>query len=199
MILFTGFEPFDNGKSNPSFEAVKLLPDRINGVQVEKLELPVVFGEASETIIKRLEVEIPDAIIMTGLAAGREAITPEVVAINLADARIPDNAGNEPKWARIIQDGPDGLFSTLPVKQMVSDMEAAGLKASLSYSAGTYVCNDTFYRVCNYIRAKAPKVPCGFIHVPAPKGMDKGTEFTLEDFAKAFEICASAALKKALG
>ena len=190
MILFTGFEPFDNAKMNPSFEAVKMLPAEIKGVQIEKMELPVVFGDAAEMIIKRIGREMPEAIVMTGVASGREKITPEVIAINLADARIPDNAGNSPKWERIIPDGDDGIFSTLPVKQMVSSMEAAGLAAGLSYSAGTYVCNDTFYRVCSYVRAHCPEIPCGFIHVPNPKGADKGTEMTIGDFARALKICA---------
>lgn len=190
MILFTGFEPFDNAKTNPSFEAVKMLPDEIMGVHIEKMELPVVFGDAAAAIIKRIGHEMPEAIIMTGVASGREKITPEVTAINLADARIPDNAGNLPKWERIITDGPDGIFSTLPVRQTVSAMEAAGLAAGLSYSAGTYVCNDTFFRVCSYVRSHCPDVPCGFIHVPNPKGTDKGTGMTVEDFARGLKICA---------
>ncbi len=190
MILFTGFEPFDNAKTNPSFEAVKLLPGTIGGVPVVKMELPVVFGEAAKMIIKQIEHEIPAAIVMTGVAAGRDKITPEVIAVNLADARIPDNAGNSPKWERIIPDGPDGLFSALPVKEMVSAMEAAGLKAGLSYSAGTYVCNDTFYRVCSYVRTHSLDIPCGFIHVPAPKGSEKGSEMTVEDFTRGLMVCA---------
>ncbi len=190
MILFTGFEPFDNAKTNPSYEAVKLLPDTIGGVPVVKMELPVIFGDAAEMIIKQIEHEIPAAIVMTGVAAGRDKITPEVIAVNLADARIPDNAGNSPKWERIIPEGPDGLFSTLPVKEMAGAMEASGLKAGLSCSAGTYVCNDTFYRVCSYVRTHNLDIPCGFIHVPAPKGAEKGSEMTVEDFARGLKICA---------
>ena len=189
MILITGFEPFDNAALNPSREAVKLLPDMIGNEKIEKLQLPVVFGEAAEMIIKQIEHETPSALIMTGVAAGRDKITPEVSAINLADARIPDNAGQSPKWERIIEDAPDGLFSTLPVRQMVDAMEAAGFKAGLSYSAGTYVCNDTFFRVCYHMKNIAPNIPCGFIHVPNPKGMDKGSDMTVEDFANALEIC----------
>ena len=192
MILITGFEPFDSAAVNPSREAVKLLPNTINDKKIDKLQLPVVFGEAAEMIIKQIERETPSALIMTGVAAGRDKITPEVSAINLADARIPDNTGNAPKWERIIDDAPDGLFSTLPVKRMVEAMEAAGFKAGLSYSAGTYVCNDTFFRVCHHMRSIAPDVPCGFIHVPNPKGMDKGTDMTVEDLAKALEICIRA-------
>lgn len=195
MILFTGFEPFDNAKTNPSFEAVRLLPSEIKGARVEKLELPVVFGEAAEMIINRIGCETPEAVIMTGVAAGRDKITPEVTAVNLADARIPDNAGHSPKWERIIPDGPDGIFSTLPVREMVSAMEAAGLAAGLSHSAGTYVCNDTFYRVCSYVRTRGLDIPCGFIHVPTPKGTDKGTEMAVEDFALALEICAESVIE----
>ena len=190
MILITGFEPFDNAETNPSFEAVKLFPDTIGDVPVMKMELPVVFGEAARMVIDRIKAVTPDAVIMTGVAAGRDRITPEVTAVNLADARIPDNAGNSPKWERIIPDGPDGIFSTLPVKAMVSAMEEAGPKAGLSFSAGTYVCNDTFYRVCSFVRAHCPEIPCGFIHVPAPAGGEKGSGMTVEDFARGLKICA---------
>ena len=194
MILITGFEPFDSAAVNPSREAVKLLPDTINNEKIEKLQLPVVFGEAAEKVLESIKDETPTAIIMTGVASGRDKITPEVSAIHSADERIPDNAGNVPKWERIIDDAPDGLFSTLPVKRITEAMEAAGFKAGLSYSAGTYVCNDTFFRVCHHMRNTAPNVPCGLIHVPNPKGMDKGTDMTVEDFAKALEICIKAIL-----
>ncbi len=189
MILITGFEPFDGAESNPSFEAVKMLPEKIKGETVEKLELPVVFSEAAEKVIATIRKNTPKAVIMTGVAAGREKITPEVVAINLAEARIPDNNGNTPKWQPLIEGTPDGIFSTLQVGKMVQRMNEAGFGAALSFSAGTYVCNDTFYRVCNYIKEKALGIPCGFIHVPNPKGTEKGTDMTAEDFAKALEIC----------
>ncbi len=189
MILVTGFEPFDNAKMNPSFEAVKKLPDSINGNQIMKLELPVVFGEAAAKVIAAIEKGSPDAVVMTGVAAGRDKITPEVIAINLADARIPDNAGASPKMERIAADSPDGLFSTLPVSRMVTVMGDAGVKAGLSYSAGTYVCNDTFYRVNDYVRIHGLNIPCGFIHVPAPKTMDNETDMDIDDLAEALELC----------
>ena len=192
MILITGFEPFDKAESNPSYEAVKMLPEKIKGKTIEKLELPVVFAEAAGVVIAKIRENSPEAVIMTGVAGGREKITPEVVAINLADARIPDNKGNAPKWQPIIGDGPDGIFSTLPVQEMVRRMNETGYGAALSFSAGSYVCNDTFYRVCNYIKEKEPEIPCGFIHVPNPKGTEKGTDMTVEDFAKALEICVEA-------
>ncbi len=189
MILITGFEPFDGAESNPSFEAVKMLPEKIKGETVEKLELPVVFSEAAEKVIAAIRKNTPKAVIMTGVAGGREKITPEVVAVNIAEARIPDNKGNAPRWQPLIEGTPDGIFSTLPVGKMVQRMNEAGFGAALSFSAGTYVCNDTFYRVCNYIKENALGIPCGFIHVPNPKGMEKGTDMTVEDFAKALEIC----------
>ncbi|MBP5160366.1 MAG: pyroglutamyl-peptidase I [Lachnospiraceae bacterium] len=195
MILITGFEPFDNSLLNPSFEAVKLLPGETDGVEIEKLELPVVFGDAAEMVIDRIKRQLPAAVIMTGVASNRDRITPEVTAINLANARIPDNAGRSPKWERIIEDAPDGIFSTLPVNRMVSAMEEAGLKAALSYSAGTYVCNDTFFRVCNYVRSNALCIPCGFIHVPDPEGAGKASGMTLEDFARALEICVKTMIR----
>lgn len=188
MILITGFEPFDKAASNPSFEAIKLLPDVIEGERIEKLELPVVFGKAAEMVIERIESDRPDAVVMTGVAAGRDKITPEVIAVNLADARIPDNEGNHPKWESIVPDGPDGLFSTLHVNRIVSAIEDSGIRAGLSFSAGAYVCNDVFYRVCHHCRANDSAIPCGFIHVPFPKGYEKGSDLTMEDLARAMEI-----------
>ena len=189
MILITGFEPFDSAKTNPSYEAIKLLPDTLGDKQIEKLELPVVFKEAADIVINRLKTTAYDAVIMIGVAGTRDAITPEVIAINLADARIPDNKGNSPKWQKISESASDGLFSTLPVKEMAAAMGKENIKASLSYSAGTYVCNDTFFRVLSYIKDNDLGIPCGFIHVPDPDAIKEGSGMTISDLSKALEIC----------
>ena len=188
MILITGFEPFNNDAVNPSFAAVKLLKDEINGERIIKLELPVVFYEAADIVIKNILNYDPKAVIMTGVAAGRNFITPEVIAVNIADARIPDNKKNKPPFQKISATSPDGLFSTLPVNEMVENMNDAGLDAQLSYSAGTFVCNDTFYRVMDFLRTNNFHTPCGFIHVPNPKGMPQGSDMDIKAISKGLKI-----------
>ncbi len=188
MILITGFEPFNNDTINPSYEAVKLLKDEINGEKIVKLELPVVFYEAADILIKNILTHNPKAVIMTGVAAGRSFITPELIAVNIADARIPDNKKNKPLFQKISATSPDGLFSTLPVNEIVENMNDAGLDAQLSYSAGTFVCNDTFYRVMDFIKTNNLHIPCGFIHVPNPKGMPQGSDMDIQDLSKGLEI-----------
>ncbi len=188
MILITGFEPFNNDTVNPSYEAIKLLEDEIHGEKIVKLELPVVFSEAADIVIKNILTYNPKAVIMTGVAAGRSFITPEVIAVNIADARIPDNKQNKPSFQKISAASPDGLFSTLPVNEIVEKMNDAGLDAQLSYSAGTFVCNDTFYRVMDFLKTNNLRIPCGFIHVPNPKGMPQGSDMDIVDIAKGLEI-----------
>ncbi len=188
MILITGFEPFNNDALNPSHEAVKLLKDEIHGEKIIKLELPVVFFEAADMVIKNILTYEPKAVIMTGVAAGRSFVTPEVIAVNIVDARIPDNKKNKPSFQKISVTSPDGLFSTLPVKEIVKNMNDAGLDAQLSYSAGTFVCNDTFYRVMDFLKTNNLNIPCGFIHVPNPKEMPQGSEMSISDLSKGLEI-----------
>ena len=190
-IIVTGFQPFGGDSVNPSYEAVQLLPDAIEGFEIVKMELPVVFGRAAEELLAAIEKIRPAAVISVGQAGGRDAVTPELIAVNLMNARIPDNDGNQPLWEPISEGAPDGIFSRLPVKDFVDAITAAGLPAKLSYSAGAYVCNDLFYRILN--ATKDSGLPFGFIHVPFEKGQvadrpeDPAMELT--DISKALEIC----------
>ena len=165
-ILLTAFTPFDGESINPALEAMKLLPDKIGNLQVLKLEVPTVFGKSARLVIETIEQAKPDFVLSIGQAGGRAEITPERIAINIDDARIPDNEGNQPVDRAIYLDGENAYFSTLPVKAMVEDIKKEGLPASLSNSAGTYVCNHLMYSVLYYIQINALPIKAGFIHVP---------------------------------
>jgi len=159
-ILVTGFEPFATSSLNPSGEIVKALKDD----DLVTAILPVVFGQASSQLKELIDLHKPSAVLCLGQAEGRSMMTPERIAINLDDARIADNAGNQPLEQRIIAGGADGYFSTLPIEQMVTSMKAAGVPASISLSAGTFVCNHIFYVMQDYL--KDSSVVSGFMHVP---------------------------------
>ena len=159
-ILVTGFEPFATSSLNPSAEIVKAL----KGDDLVTAILPVVFGQASAQLRELIDLHKPSAVLCLGQAEGRSEMMPERIAINLDDARIADNAGNQPLEQRITADGPDGHFSTLPIEKMVASMKAAGIPASISLSAGTFVCNHIFYVLQDYL--KDSSVKSGFMHVP---------------------------------
>lgn len=163
-LLITGFDPFGGETINPAWEAVKLLPDTIGNYQLTKLEIPTVFGKAAQTVLEKAEEVRPQAILCIGQAGGRAAVTPERVAINLRDAKITDNDGNQPVDAPCVPGGPTAYFATVPVKAMVKAMADAGLSAAVSNTAGTFVCNDTLYTLLH--RFDGTDVRCGFIHVP---------------------------------
>ena len=164
-LLLTAFTPFDGERINPALEAVKLVKDKIGNLEIVKLEVPTVFGKSIETVREAIEREKLDFVLSIGQAGGRAEITPERVAINLDDARIPDNEGNQPIDEPIFPDGENAYFSTLPVKAMVEAIRKEGLPSSLSNSAGTYVCNHLMYGVLYYLD-KRPSMKAGFIHVP---------------------------------
>ena len=164
-LLLTAFTPFDGERINPALEAVKLVKDKIGNLLIVKLEVPTVFGKSIDTVREAIEREKPDFVLSIGQAGGRAEITPERVAINLNDARIPDNEGNQPIDEPVFPDGENAYFSTLPVKAMVEAIRREGLPSSLSNSAGTYVCNHHMYGVLNYLD-KRPSIKAGFIHVP---------------------------------
>ena len=164
-LLLTAFTPFDGERINPALEAVKLVKDKIGNLLIVKLEVPTVFGKSIDTVREAIEREKPDFVLSIGQAGGRAEITPERVAINLDDARIPDNEGNQPIDEPIYPDGENAYFSTLPVKAMVEAIRKEGLPSSLSNSAGTYVCNHLMYGVLYYLD-KIPVIKAGFIHVP---------------------------------
>lgn len=164
-ILITGFDPFGGEPVNPAWEAVKEVKAP-QGVELIKLMVPTIHGKSSQTVIQKAEEVQPDAILCIGQAAGRAAVTPERVAINVLDARIPDNEGNQPKDVPILPEGPAAYFSTLPIRRMTEAMTAAGIKAEISNTAGTFVCNDLMYGVLNYLEKKGGSCIGGFMHVP---------------------------------
>ena len=163
-LLITGFDPFGGETINPAWEAVKLLPDSIGSCTLHKLQIPTVFALAADTVLQAAAVWNPDIIICVGQAGGRSAVTPERIAVNIQDARIADNAGNMPGGQPIIPEGPAAYFSTLPVAEMAQAILDANLPASVSNTAGTFVCNDTLYRLLHHYAGTKTKV--GFIHVP---------------------------------
>lgn len=165
-ILLTAFTPFDGESINPALEALKLLPDKIGKLEVLKLEIPTVFGKSARLALEAIEQEKPDYVLSIGQAGGRAEITPERIAINIDDARIPDNEGNQPVDWPIVPDGGNAYFSNLPIKAMVEAMKKEEIPASVSNSAGTYVCNHLMYSVLYYIQINALPIKAGFIHVP---------------------------------
>jgi len=177
-LLITGFDPFGGEPINPSWEAVKRLPDRIGDYEIVKMQLPTVFGKAASILLDRAREEKPDVIVSVGQAGGRPAVTPEFVGINQRVARIPDNEGNTPMDQKICEDGPDGLFATVPVRAMVDAMTQAGYPASVSYTAGAYVCNDVLYTLLHHFSGTATR--CGFIHVPFLPSQAKNGQPSLE-------------------
>ena len=165
-LLLTAFDPFGGSPINPALEAVRLVPDRIGDVEIIKLEVPTVFGKSIDTVIARMAEVRPDAVLCIGQAGGRYDLTPERVAINLDDARIPDNEGNQPIDVPVFNDGAPAYFSSLPIKAMVAGIREAGLPASISNTAGTFVCNHLMYGVLYHIARSFPGVRGGFMHVP---------------------------------
>ena len=165
-ILITGFEPFGKDTVNASWEAVSRLEDRIGDLEVTKLLIPTVFGEAAEKVLEAARELQPDVILCVGQAGNRTMVTPEMVAINLRDARIPDNGGRQPVDEAVREDGPAAYFSSVPVKRMVAAIREAGIPAFLSYSAGTFVCNDILYSLLHLAARDYPAMKGGFIHVP---------------------------------
>ena len=165
-ILITGFEPFGGESVNPAYEAVKLLPDMAGDIQIVKMEIPTVFGEAGKVVETGILQHQPDAVICVGQAGRRADIGVERVAINLVEASIPDNAGNQPMDVKVQEDGDTAYFATIPVKAMVKNIKDHGIPASISYTAGTYVCNSVMYDLLYSIDRKYPSIRGGFIHVP---------------------------------
>lgn len=165
-ILLTGFEPFGGESVNPAKEAVKLVKEEIKGAQIVKCYVPVVFGKAIETVHAAMKEENPDVVLCIGQAGGRYEVTPERVAINCDDGRIPDNEGNQPVDQPVFADGANAYFSTLPIKKMVEYMKKANVPAAISNTAGTYVCNHLMYGVRYYIEKEFPNTIGGFMHVP---------------------------------
>ena len=165
-ILVTGFDPFGGETVNPALEAVKSLPSEIHGAEVHWVAIPTVFYKAAEVLETAIVRYQPDAVLCIGQAGGRASLTPERVAINQDDARIPDNQGNQPIDTPIRQDGQAAYFSTLPIKAMVQAIKEEGLPATVSNTAGTFVCNHLMYQALYLADKKFPNMRAGFMHIP---------------------------------
>lgn len=165
-ILVTGFEPFGGEAVNPAWEAVKRLPDAIAGAEIVKLEIPTVFSRCGGAVEEGIRACRPDAVLCVGQAGGRACVSVERVAINLAEAGIPDNAGEQPVDRPLQPGGPAAYFATVPVKAMVRSVRDHGIPCQLSYSAGTYVCNCVMYQTLHLAATRYPNIRAGFIHVP---------------------------------
>lgn len=168
-ILVTGFEPFGGEDVNPSWEAVRQL-QAPEGTELVRLRLPVVFREAGEQLAAALRREQPDLVLCIGQAAGRDAITPERLGVNLMDASIPDNAGFQPQEEPVIPGAPTAYFARLPVKALAEAIRAAGVPAQVSNSAGLFVCNALLYRLLYEMETGYPQMRGGFLHVPCLPG-----------------------------
>ncbi|EKO3822168.1 pyroglutamyl-peptidase I [Vibrio harveyi] len=178
-VLITGFEPFGGESINPALEAVKRLNGRkLDGGEVVMCQVPVTRYESIEAVIESIELHQPDIVITVGQAAGRTAITPERVAINVDDFRIPDNSGHQPIDEPVIPDGPDAYFTTLPIKAITRALRQENIPCQVSNTAGTFVCNHLFYGVQHYLRDKS--VRHGFVHIPLlPEQDSSGNQPTM--------------------
>lgn len=198
-VLITGFDPFGGESVNPAYEAVKLLPDTIAGAQIIKIEVPTVFGESSIKVQEAIATHNPNIVICVGQAGGRPSISVEAVAINLIEARIPDNKGNQPLGTPVQEDGPAAYFSTLPIKAMVKQVHDNNLPAFISYTAGTFVCNEIMYNLLYHLAHKHPDIKGGFIHVPFETGQvikqsATTASMSLDTIAKSLEHAIEAAV-----
>lgn len=196
-VLLTGFDPFGGESVNPAFEAIKLLPDTIAGAEIVKVEIPTEFTRSISCVEAAIKEHNPDVVIDVGQAGGRACVTVEKVGINLADARIPDNAGEQPADEPLQADGPAAYFATIPVNAMVQNVREHGLPCHVSFTAGTYVCNCVMYHVLHLCATKYPNIRAGFIHVPfaCEQVVDKASTMAsmpLETIAKSLEYCIEA-------
>jgi pyroglutamyl-peptidase len=168
--LVTGFEPFGGERVNASIEAVRRLPPRIGSLEIATGELPVSYARAMPALAAAIARWQPDLVLCVGQAGDRAALCVERVAVNLQDARIPDNDGAQPADSPIAADGPAAYLATLPVRAAVAALHAAELPAQLSMSAGTFVCNHVFYGLMRFAATRKPPFRGGFLHVPCLPG-----------------------------
>jgi len=187
-IIVTGFDPFGGEKINPSIECVKALPE-IEGVELIRLELPTVFKESAKRLNEVINDVKPDAVLSVGQAGGRAGITMERIAINVDDARIPDNISQQPIDETIQTEGEAAYFTTLPIKRIVKAIREAGISAEVSNSAGTFVCNHIMYQSL-FAATKADKpFKAGFMHIPfIPEQTTDKPSLPLEESTKALQI-----------
>ena len=195
-LLLTAFDPFGGETINPALEAVKLVSEQLDTVTVIKLEIPTVFHKSLDILTEAIHTHQPDAVLCVGQAGGRPAITPERVAINIDDAGIPDNDGNQPIDQTIFSDGAPAYFATLPIKAMVAHIREQGIPAKISNTAGTFVCNHLMYGLLYTLDKYYPQTKGGFVHVPFIPSQLNGRPLLamdLEDIVQGLE-CAILAI-----
>lgn len=193
-VLLTAFEPFGGDARNPSWDAAQRLAETWDGpANLVVEQLPVVFAEERARLAAAIAKHRPAVVIATGLAAGRATVTPERVAINVMDARIPDNAGAQPVDEPIDPCGAPAAFSGLPIKRIVRDVRAAGVPASVSNTAGTFTCNQVFYELMSFAGREGFRA--GFVHVPAtPDIAGDGPSLELEQIVTALDAVVRASI-----
>lgn len=197
-ILFTGFEPFGGETVNPSWEAVRRLPDSIPGAVIYRRRLPVEFRTAGDLLAAAARELNPDAVLCIGQAGGRNGISAERIAVNLEDAAAPDNAGFRPEDLPVCADGENAYFATVPVRRIAENIRLHGIPAHVSDTAGTFVCNACMYRLLYLAAHEFPSMRGGFLHVPylpeQTASMPAGTpSMTLENMTEAL-LCAAETL-----
>lgn len=198
-VLLTGFEPFGGESENPSLRIARALDrKRIAGHRIVGAALPTEFARSLAVLETLLKQHRPSLVLAVGQAGGRSQISLERVAINLIDARIADNADDQPVDVPVIRDAPNAYFSTLPLKAMLQRLHAAGIPAALSHSAGTFVCNQVFFGLAHHLATHRPRARGGFVHVPyLPQQAarhDNAPSMALETMVEAIRLCIEAAL-----
>jgi len=192
-LLLTGFEPFLQFEKNPTMEIIKALDGKeMNGFKVVGRIMEVDFSKSGQQMLTYFDEVNPDAVMSLGLAGGRSTITPERIAINCNDGE-KDNQGNRPSGEKIIDDGPDGLFSTLPIDKMVSNLKNNGFPAKISNTAGTYLCNHVMYQMLYKLKKDDRSIPAGFIHIPASHEVaiqaGRIPSWSQQDLIQSVQIC----------
>ncbi|MCU1807247.1 pyroglutamyl-peptidase I [Cytobacillus firmus] len=184
-LLLTGFEPFLDFPINPTEKIVNALDGKtVGNYEIIGHLLPVDFNRAPKKIVEEVAGKKPDAVISLGLAAGRTAITPERIAINCQDGE-PDNSGVAPEDKLIEENGPDGYFSTLPIRRMVNRLKEAGYPAAISNTAGTYLCNNVMYSVLHLLKSTNTEIPAGFVHIPASHALAAASKKSMASWSDA--------------
>jgi len=198
--LVTGFEPFGGEPINPALEALERLPPRLGSVAIATRVLPAVFGQALDELEEAVRETAPDIVLCVGLAGGRAALSLERVALNIDDARIPDNRGGQPIDLPVVAGGPAAYFATLPIKAAVAALRDAGLPAIVSNSAGTFVCNHVFYGLMHLAATRRLDLRGGFLHVPflpsQAARQDGAPSMAIDDIVRGIEIVLTVAASR---
>ncbi|NJP36803.1 pyroglutamyl-peptidase I [Alkalicoccus luteus] len=200
-VLITGFEPFGGMSQNPSSALVSWAEQEVfPGADVKAMTLPVTYSKCAEPVVETLHRWKPDVVLLFGVAAGRQAVTLERIAVNIEDAPgLTDNDGEAPVDRPVVKDGPDAYFSTLPLRSIMENLHEEGIPAAFSYSAGTYICNTTMYRVLHEAAEHGLPLQAGFIHLPAsPDMFPDGSKPTMapETVQKALRTIMNTIIKK---